>query len=146
MGSRRSSARSKNLEGTVRGTTVETAQGREEEEGEDSDVVEIVLMQCQFCAVRLEQEGLMRHMAFVHFKARWVSPVTGWFSLIPSPKFFHPGSEFFPSRQCCGSMTFWGGSGSADPCLLLMDRIRILDPDSAIFVIDLRDASKKLIF
>jgi hypothetical protein len=19
--------------------------------------------------------------------------------------------------QCCGSMTFWGGSGSADPCL-----------------------------
>ncbi len=20
-------------------------------------------------------------------------------------------------RQCCGSMTFWGGSGSADPCL-----------------------------
>ncbi len=72
MGSRRSSARAKNLEGTVRGTTVERAQGREEEEGEDSDVVEIVLMQCQFCAVRLEQEGLMRHMAFVHFKARWV--------------------------------------------------------------------------
>ncbi len=23
--------------------------------------------------------------------------------------------------QCCGSMTFWCGSGSADPCLLLMD-------------------------
>jgi hypothetical protein len=24
-----------------------------------------------------------------------------------------------PSMQCCGSMTFWGGSGSgsADPCL-----------------------------
>jgi hypothetical protein len=35
--------------------------------------------------------------------------------------------------QCCGSMTFWGGSGSgfADP---------------AIFVNDLQDASKKLIF
>jgi hypothetical protein len=71
VGSRRSSARAKNLEETVRGTRVERAQGREEE-GEDSDVVEIVLMQCQFCAVRLEQEGLMRHMAFVHFKARWV--------------------------------------------------------------------------
>ena len=75
VGSRRSSARAKNMEGTVRGTTVERAQGREEEEGEDSDVVEIVLMQCQFCAVRLEQEGLMRHMAFVHFKARWASSI-----------------------------------------------------------------------
>ncbi len=37
-------------------------------------------------------------------------------------------------------MTFWGGSGSADPCIWLMD------PDPAIFVIDLQDASKKLIF
>ncbi len=47
-------------------------------------------------------------------------------------------------KQCCGSMTFWGGSGSgsADPCLWLMDP----DPDPAIFVIDLQDASKKLIF
>ncbi len=45
-------------------------------------------------------------------------------------------------RQCSGSMTFWGGSesGSADPCFWLMD----LDP--AIFVIDLQDASKKLIY
>ena len=42
--------------------------------------------------------------------------------------------------QCCGSMTFWCGSGSADPCRWLMD------PDPAIFVIDLQDASKKLIF
>ncbi len=41
-----------------------------------------------------------------------------------------------------GSMTFWSGSrsGSADPCLWLMD------PDPAIFVIGLQDASKKLIF
>jgi len=39
-------------------------------------------------------------------------------------------------------MTFWGGSGSADPCLLLMDP----DPDPAIFVINLQDASKKLFF
>ncbi len=41
-------------------------------------------------------------------------------------------------------MTFWGGSGSgsgsADACLWLMD------PDPAMFVIDLQDASKKLIF
>jgi hypothetical protein len=39
-------------------------------------------------------------------------------------------------------MTFWGGSGSgsSDPCFWLVD------PDPAIFVIDLQDASKKLIF
>ena len=44
------------------------------------------------------------------------------------------------SIQCSGSMTFWGESGSADPCFWLMD------PDPAIFVIDLQDASKKQIF
>ncbi len=44
-----------------------------------------------------------------------------------------------PTYQCSGSMTFWCGSGSADPCLLLMD------PDPAIFVTDLQDANKKLI-
>jgi hypothetical protein len=49
-------------------------------------------------------------------------------------------TEFISVVQCCGSMTFWGGSGSADPCLWLMD------PDPAIFVIDLQDAGKKLIF
>ncbi len=45
-------------------------------------------------------------------------------------------------KQCCGSMTFWcgSGSGSSDPCLLLMD------PDPSIFIIDLQDANKKLIF
>ncbi len=49
-----------------------------------------------------------------------------------------------PKFQCCGSMTFWGGSGSgsSDPCLWLMDP----DSDPAIFVIDLQDVSKKLIF
>ncbi len=42
---------------------------------------------------------------------------------------------------CCGSMTFscGSGSGSADPCMWL------LDPDPAIFIIDLQDANKKLI-
>jgi hypothetical protein len=43
-------------------------------------------------------------------------------------------------------MTFWGGSGSgsgsSDQCFWLIDP----DPDPAIFVIDLQDASKKLIF
>ncbi len=50
--------------------------------------------------------------------------------------------------QCCGSMTFWGGSGSADPCLriLIRIRIRILETNTSIFVIDLQDASKKLYF
>jgi hypothetical protein len=48
--------------------------------------------------------------------------------------------RFRTVRQCCGSMTFWGGSGSgsADPCILLMD------PDPSIFIIDLQDACKKL--
>ncbi len=45
-------------------------------------------------------------------------------------------------HQCSGSMTFWGGSGSgsSDPCFWLMD------PDPAIFVRDLQDSSKNLIF
>ncbi len=48
-------------------------------------------------------------------------------------------NQCFP--QCSGSMTFWcgSGSGSAYPFLWLMD------PDPAIFVIDLQDPSKKLI-
>jgi hypothetical protein len=37
-------------------------------------------------------------------------------------------------------MKFWYGSGSADPYLLLMD------PDPAIFVSDLQDVNKNLIF
>ncbi len=50
--------------------------------------------------------------------------------------------ELVPSEyQCCGSMTFWCGSGSADPCLWLMDP----DADPSIFTIDLQDANKKLI-
>ena len=44
--------------------------------------------------------------------------------------------------QCSGSMTFWcgSGSGSADPCLCLMD------PDPAIFVSDLQDIKKNNFF
>jgi hypothetical protein len=47
--------------------------------------------------------------------------------------------------QCSGSMTFWCGSGSADPCLWLIDPDLDSDPDPAIFVINLQDANKKLI-
>ena len=43
-----------------------------------------------------------------------------------------------PFHQCCGSVTFSYGSGSANPCLWPMD------PDPAIFVLDLQDANKKL--
>ncbi len=60
-------------------------------------------------------------------------------SIAPS---FNSELGFFSLFQCSGSMTFWGGSGSgsSDPCFWLMD------PDPAIFVIDLQDASNKLIF
>jgi hypothetical protein len=40
------------------------------------------------------------------------------------------------------AVTFWYGSGSADPCLFLIDSDP--DPGPAIFVIDLQDANKKI--
>jgi hypothetical protein len=44
-------------------------------------------------------------------------------------------------------MTFWCGSGSADPCLTNgYDSDPDADLDPAIFVIDLQEANKKLIF
>ncbi len=49
---------------------------------------------------------------------------------------------FFTLIQCCGSMKFWYGSGSAALYLWLMDP----DPDPAIFVSDLQDINKKLFF
>ncbi len=42
--------------------------------------------------------------------------------------------------QCSGSVTFWYGFGSADTYLWLTD------PDPAIFVSDLQDATKKMLF
>jgi hypothetical protein len=50
----------------------------------------------------------------------------------------------FKQNKCCGSMTFWCGSvsGSADPCLCLMDS----DPTSVVFDTDLQDVNIKLIF
>jgi hypothetical protein len=66
----------------------------------------------------------------------------------------HKFAEEAAKYQCCGSMAFCCGSGSgfrsADPCLWLMDADLNSDPDAdpdpAIFVIDLQDARKKLIF
>jgi hypothetical protein len=43
----------------------------------------------------------------------------------------------FTSSQCCGSVTFWYGSGSADPYLCLTDP----DPDPTIFVRGLQGGS-----
>ena len=77
----------------------------------------------------------------------------------PSGKYSDSHCNLF---QCCGSVIFWYGSGSADPylwpvfrihdiwfgsgsadpCLWLMDP----DPNPAIFVIDLQDTNKKLIW
>jgi hypothetical protein len=53
---------------------------------------------------------------------------------------YHSDTGIEPQQQYCGSMIFWSGSGSADPCLRLMD----LDP--SIFITDLQDANKNLIF
>jgi hypothetical protein len=44
--------------------------------------------------------------------------------------------HFKTYSQCSGSMAFWTGSGSADPCLWLMNS------DPAIFITDLQDANK----
>jgi hypothetical protein len=49
-------------------------------------------------------------------------------------------SERYYFYQCCGSVTYWPGSGSVDLCLWLMD------PDPTTIVIDLQDANKKTIF
>ncbi len=42
-------------------------------------------------------------------------------------EYLHQGKHGIGLHQCCWSMTFWCESGSADPCLWL------LDPDPAIF-------------
>ncbi len=43
--------------------------------------------------------------------------------------------------QCCGSMTVWCGSGSADPCLLVMDPNPNLAPLVRSQVMELREGS-----
>jgi hypothetical protein len=49
---------------------------------------------------------------------------------------------FFTLIQCCGSMKLCYGSGSADPYLRLMDP----DPDPAILISDLQEATKSCFF
>ncbi len=68
----------------------------------------------------------------------WYIPLS--FSYVQGPKEFI--TEILFANQCCGSVTFWYGSGSADSRLWLMDP----DPDPAIFVTDLQDANKKQLF
>ncbi len=65
-----------------------------------------------------------------------------------SSPFGTPGSPDTTEYQCCGSMTFWcgSGSGSADPCLWLIDQDPDSDADPSIFIIDLQDANQKIIF
>jgi hypothetical protein len=48
--------------------------------------------------------------------------------------------------QCSGSVTFWYGSESADPYLLLIDPDLDPDPDPALalFVSDLQDTNKNI--
>ena len=45
-------------------------------------------------------------------------------------------------KQCSGSVTYWDGSGSADPYLLITDSDPV--PDPALFVNNLQDANKKM--
>jgi hypothetical protein len=47
------------------------------------------------------------------------------------------------SKQCWGSVTFWCGSGSPDPYLLLMDQDPTPDPSP--FFVEFKD-TKKIIF
>jgi hypothetical protein len=47
-------------------------------------------------------------------------------------------SKILCTNQCCGSMTFWCGSGSADPCLWVMDA------DPSIFIIEKVDHFSKV--
>jgi hypothetical protein len=53
-----------------------------------------------------------------------------------------PDSKDYCSWQCCGSLTFWYGSGSADPYHLLMNQA----PNPALFVSGFQDANRKYVF
>ncbi len=50
----------------------------------------------------------------------------------------------YPPHQCCGSVTFWYGSGSADLNLWFTDSDPTSDP--AIFFSDLQDGNQKFCF
>jgi hypothetical protein len=48
---------------------------------------------------------------------------------VPVHKYARSIHKNYGLKQCCGSMTFWGGSGSSNPCLWLMDPDPISHPD-----------------
>ncbi len=60
-----------------------------------------------------ESVGILAFCFFIHPNTSLPAPI----SILCKCYFFTTCS------QCCGTMTFWGGSGSgsADPCLLIMD-------------------------
>jgi hypothetical protein len=82
---------------------------------------------------------------FTNFSLTWRSVLRIRTSGSGSGSFYLPDGKkfFFFSKQFPGSMAFWCGSWSGDPCLWLIDSDA--NPDPAIFVIDLQDANKKLI-
>ncbi len=84
-----------------------------------------VLLQPELLEKVRGEAGLSQPTLPVRTQTRWVSLTRCIHSCMCKP-----GCEY----QCCGSMTVWCGSGSADPCLWLMD------PDLAFFGIDFQDA------
>ncbi len=88
--------------------------------------------------------GIIAELVMVRFRKRRKLQISLPVVLIPIHN-ADPNSDRVEktSPQCSGFMTFWdgsgSGSGSSDPCFWQMD------PDPAIFVIDLQEASKKII-
>jgi hypothetical protein len=64
-----------------------------------------------------------------------------WHGLLSCELLPVPAAFFNPWTQCWGSLTFWCGSGSADPHLWLMDPDPTPDPTP--FFRDFKDAKKK---
>ncbi len=104
------------------------------------------------CHLRLKWQARIESRANIawYFALLALNGLPAWWHAVPSSLWCLGGWQscgmtlYFSenvslSLQCCGSMPFWCGSGSADPCLWLMDR------DPAIFITDLQDANKKLI-
>ncbi len=63
-----------------------------------------------------------------------------WVLLFPKPLCIF--TDFFLVKQCCECVTFWYGSGSADPYQWLTDP----DPDPAFFVSNLKIQQKNYFF
>ncbi len=88
-------------------------------------------------SVQLPKYNMFFKVFFPFYRSQGAGPSSSPSPAPPSPSSSPPppsasGITFFPclsSFQCCGSMTFWCGSGSADPCLRLMDPDPDSDPD-----------------